>query len=41
MHRHVEVVRLEVVSHFPEALEGVLSHRLLKAKCLPRFTALL
>lgn len=41
MNRHVEIVRLEVVSHFSKALERVLPHSLLKAKCLPGLTAFL
>lgn len=41
MNGHVEVVRLEVVSHFSEALQSVLSHSLLEAKRLPRLTAFL
>lgn len=41
MNGHVEVVRLEVVSHFSEALQTVFPHCLLKAKRLPGFTALL
>lgn len=41
MNRHVEIVRLELVGHFSKALETVLPHCLLKAKCLPGLTALL
>ena len=41
MNRHVEVVRLELVSHFSKTLETVLSHCLLEAKCLSGLTALL
>lgn len=41
MNRHVEVVRLEVVGHLSEALQAVLPHSLLEAKCLPRLTAFL
>lgn len=41
MNRHVEIVRLELVSHFSKALEAVFPHCLLKAKCFPGLTALL
>ena len=41
MNRHVEIVGLEVVSHFSKALERILPHSLLKAKCLPGLTAFL
>lgn len=41
MNRHVEVVGLELISHFSKALETVLPHCLLEAKCLPGLTALL
>lgn len=41
MHRHVEVVRFEAVSHLSEALQGVLSHSLFKTECFTWFAALL
>lgn len=41
MNWHVEIVRLEVVSHLSKALQSVLPHSLLKPKCLSGFTALL
>lgn len=41
MNRHVEIVRLELVGHFSEALEAVLPHSLLEAECLSGLIALL
>lgn len=41
MNRHVEIVRLELVGHFSEALQAVLPHSLLEAECLSGLIALL
>lgn len=41
MHRHVEVIRFEVIGHLAEALERVLAHGLLEAERLAGFVALL
>lgn len=41
MNWHVEVIRFECISHLPKCTQGIISERLLEAKCLMRFVAFL
>lgn len=41
MDRHVEIIRLEVISHFPKALQSIFPDSLFKSKGLSGFVAFL